>query len=126
MKPVDIVRIASKIDKRSLALDLVRNGDATLLEQILAPLWKNLDTDYVRSFMVDSAMVRFVCYHRLCPVDKSIETAKGATIAEAKEYFSLGFFTAGGTALVPFVNGRQVDDSYRLQGGEVVEFRLPE
>ena len=126
MKPVDIVRIAGKIDKRALALDLIRNGDSTLLEQILAPMWKNLDADYVRSFMVDGATVRFVCYHRSCSVDKSIETAKGATIGEAKDHFSMGFFTAGGTPLVPFINGKQIDESYRLQGGEVVEFKMPQ
>jgi len=106
-------------------LDLIKNADISLIEQILAPMWKNLDTEYVRKFFADGAVVRFVCAHRACPIDKTIEAAKGMTIAEAKEAFKLGFFTSGGAALAPFVNGERVNDDYRLQGGEVVEFKLP-
>lgn len=108
-----------------MLLDLVRRADAPLVEQILAPLWKNLEADYVRQFLVDNTSVRFVCSHRACPVDKSIDTPKGTTIGQAKEAFKMGFFTAGGTALVPFVDGQRVDDTYCLQGGEVVEFKMP-
>ena len=125
MKPVDIIRLAGKVDKRTLLLDLVKQADISLIEQILAPMWKNLDTEYVRKFIADAAVVRFVCTHRTCPIDKTVEAAKGMTIGEAKEAFKLGFFTAGGAALVAFVNGQRQDDSYRLQGSEVVEFKLP-
>jgi len=125
MKPVDIVRLAGKIDKRALALDLIRKGDTTFIDQILAPIWKNLDADYVRSFMMDLTVVRFVCRHRVCAVDKSLDVARGATIADAKDSFKLGFFTVGGTPLVPFIDGKRVSEDYRLQGGEVVEYNLP-
>jgi len=125
MKPVDIIRISSKVDKRKLLLDLIEHADIALVEQLLAPMWKNLDTDYVRKFMADGATVRFVCMHRACPMDKTVETAKGMTIAEAKEAFCLGFFTVGGSPLVPYINGQRVDETYCLQGGEEVEFKLP-
>jgi hypothetical protein len=125
MKPVDIIRLAGKVDKRALLADLVKNADMSLIEQILAPMWKNLDTEYVRKFVSDGTTIRFVCAHRACPIDKVIEAAKGMTIGAAKEAFKLGFFTAGGASLAPFVNGQRVDDSYCLQGGEVVEFKLP-
>ncbi len=125
MKPVDVIRLAGKIDKRALLVDLVTKGDNTFVEQILAPMWKHLDADYVRGFMLDSASVRVVCTHRACPVDKSIDVLKDTTIAAAKAAFNLGFFTVSGTPLVPFVNGQRVGDDYKLQGGEVVEFRMP-
>ncbi len=125
MKPVDIVRLAGKVDKRSLLIDLLQRADMSLVEQVLAPMWKNLDTEYVRKFILGGAGVRFVCTHRACPMDKTIEVPQGTTLAEAKENFRLGFFTSGGTPLVPFVNGERADDSYRLQGGETVEFKLP-
>jgi hypothetical protein len=125
MKPVEIVRLAGRIDKRTMLLDLVRRADAPLVEQILAPLWKNLESDYVRQFLVDTTGVRFICSHRACPVDKMLDVTKGTTIAQAKEAFKLGFFTVGGTSLVPFIDGQRVDDTYCLQGGETVEFKLP-
>lgn len=125
MKPVDIIRLAGKIDKRSLLLHLIEKADIALVEQILAPMWKNLDVEYVKRFMADGANVRFVCSHRACPVDKTLEVAKGATIGQAKEFFKMGFFTSGGTPLVPFVNGERVEESHVLQGGEVVEFKMP-
>ena len=125
MKPVDIIRLAGKVDKRALLLDLVKNADISLIEQILAPMWKNLDTEYVHKFVSDGTMIRFVCAHRACPIDKVIAAAKGMTIGAAKEAFKLGIFTAGAAPLAPFVNGKRVDDSYQLQGGEVVEFKLP-
>jgi hypothetical protein len=125
MKPVDIVRLAGKVDKRRLLLDLIKQADMSLVEQILAPMWKNLDTEYVRHFMSDGAGVRFVCTHRSCPTDKMLEIPPGTTIGEAKEKFGLGFFTVGGTALVPFVNGERTDEEYKLQGGETVQFELP-
>ena len=126
MKPVDIVRLAGKVDKRALLLDLIRVADMSLVEQILAPMWKNLDTEYVRRFIAGAgAGVRFVCHQRGCPTDKAIEVAPGTTIAEAKDAFGLGFFTVGGTALVPFVNGERSGEDHQLQGGEVVEFKLP-
>jgi hypothetical protein len=126
MKPVDIVRLAGKVDKRALLTDLIREADMSLVEQILAPMWKNLDTEYVRRFLTGAgAGVRFVCHQRGCPTDKTLEVAPGTTIGAAKERFGLGFFTVGGTPLVPFVNGERKDEYYKLQGGEVVEFRLP-
>lgn len=125
MKPVDIVRLAGKVDKRELLLDLIRQADMPLVEQVLAPMWKNLDTEYVRRFMSDGAGVRFLCAHRSCPTDKTLEVAPGTTIADAKEAFGLGFFTSGGTPLVPFVNGERTDEEYELRGGEAVEFKLP-
>jgi len=126
MKPVDIVRLAGKVDKRALLLDLIEQADMALVEQVLAPMWKNLDTEYVRHFIKGTgAGVRFVCHQRGCPTDKTIELEPGTTIAAAKEAFGLGFFTVGGTTLVPFVNGVREDEYYKLQGGEVVEFKLP-
>ena len=125
MKPVDIVRLAGKVDKRSLLVDLLQRADMSLVEQVLAPMWKNLDTEYVRKFILGGAGVRFICTHRTCPMDKTIEIPQGTTLAEAKENFRLGFFTSGGTPLAPFVNGERADDSYCLQGGETVEFKLP-
>ncbi len=125
MKPVEIVRLAGKIDKRSLLMDLIGRAESGLIEQILAPMWKNLEADYVRNFLIDTTSIRFVCTHRACPVDKIIDAPKGTSIGQAKEFFKMGFFTAGGTALVPFVNGDRVDENYCLQGGEVVEFKLP-
>lgn len=126
MKPVDIVRLAGKVDKRALLTDLIRTADMSLVEQILAPMWKNLDTDYVRKFVIGAgAGVRFVCHQRGCPTDKTLDVQPGTTIGAAKEYFGLGFFTVGGAQLVPFVNGERKDDNYQLQGGETVEFRLP-
>lgn len=125
MKPVDIVRLAGKVDKRSLLLDLIEQADMSLIEQVLAPMWKNLDTDYVRKFITGGAGVRLLCASRTCPMDKTVEVSQGTTIAKAKELFRLGFFTVGGTALVPFVNGERADDDYQLQGGETVEFKLP-
>jgi hypothetical protein len=125
MKPVDIIRLAGKVDKRALLADLVKNADVALIEQLLAPMWKNLDTDYVRTFVGESASVRVLCSHRASPMDKLIDAAKGMTIAQAKEAFKLGFFTSGGAALVPFVNGTRVGEDYMILGGEVVEFKLP-
>ncbi len=125
MKPVDIIRLAGRVDKRALLLDLIEHADISLIEQLLAPMWKNLDTDYVRKFVGEGATVRFVCNHRSCPLDKTVEAAKGMTIGEAKEAFKLNFYTVGGSPLVPFVNGERVEDTYRLQGGEEVEFKLP-
>ena len=125
MKPVDIIRLAGKVDKRALLLDLIRSADIPLIEQILAPMWKNLDTDYVRKFASDGTSVRVFCTHRACPIDKTLDIVKGMSIGDAKLTFGLGFFTAGGAPLVPFVNGQRVGEDYVLQGGEVVEFKLP-
>ena len=126
MKPVDIVRLAGKVDKRGLLMDLISQADMSLVEQILAPMWKNLDVEYVRRFINGAgAGVRFVCQQRGCPMDKTLEVAPGTTIGQAKEMFGLGFFTVGGTPLVPFVNGERKGEEFALQGGEVVEFKLP-
>ena len=125
MKPVDILRLAGRIDKRSLLLDLIERADSSLVEQILAPMWKNLETDYVRSFLAETNAVRFICHHRACPIDRMFDAPKGTSIGEAKQHFNLGFFTAGGASLVPFVEGERVDEAFQLQGGEIVEFKLP-
>ena len=126
MKPVDIIRLAGKVDKRALVLDLIKSADMPLIEQLLAPMWKNLDVEYVRTFVTDGTAVRFVCSHRACPLDKAFDGAKGMTISEAKQAFKINFFTVGGAPLVPFVNGQRVgEEEYRFQGGEVVEFKLP-
>jgi hypothetical protein len=126
MKPVDIIRLAGKVDKRALLTDLIKGADIPLIEQLLAPMWKNLDVDYVRTFITDGTAVRFVCSHRACPLDKAFDGAKGMTISEAKQAFKLNFFTVGGAPLASFVNGERVrEEDYRLQGGEVVEFKLP-
>ncbi len=126
MKPVDIVRIAGKGDKRALWLDVIDKADMALIEQVLAPMWKNLDTEYVRGFVTGAgAGVHIICRQRECPTEKTIEVAAGTTIAGAKDAFGLGFFTVGGTTLVPFINDARVEDSFELQGGETVEFKLP-
>ncbi len=126
MKPVDIVRLAGKVDKRALLVDLISEADMSLVEQILAPMWKNLDTEYVRRFINGvGAGVRVVCQQRGCPTDKTLEVAPGTTIGQMKEMFGLGFFTVGGTPLVPFVNGERTGEDFALKGGEVVEFKLP-
>lgn len=126
MKPVDIIRVAGKVDKRALLLDLVKNADIALVEQILAPMWKNLDADYVRTFLSEGAAVRVVCAHRTCPMDKSFDVPKGMTLAQARQQFGLNFFTVGGVPLAAFVNGERVDEEkFCLQGGETIEFKLP-
>lgn len=126
MKPVDIVRLAGKVDKRALLLEMIAEADMPLVEQILAPMWKNLDVEYVRRFINGAgAGVRLVCHQRGCPTDKTLEVAPGTTIGQVKEMFGLGFFTVGGTPLVPFVNGERQDEDFPLRGGEVVEFKLP-
>ena len=126
MKPVDIIRLAGKVNKRAMLADLIKNADMALIEQLLAPMWKNLDPEYVRAFVSNGTGVRFVCGHRACPMDKSYEVTPGMTIKEAKESLKLNFFTVGGPSLVPFVNGQRVsEEEYRLQGGEVVEYKLP-
>ena len=125
MKPVDIIRLAGKVDKRAMLMDLIKGADMALVDQILAPIWKNLDADYVRAFVADGTAVRFRCTHRACPLDKSFD-AKGMTLAQAKQAFKLNFFTVGGAPLVAFVNGQRVnEEEIHLQGGELVEYKLP-
>lgn len=125
MKPVEIVRISHKIDKRAMLLDLVARSGMELIDDMLAPVWKNLDSEYVKAFLKETTGVRFVCAHRSCPTNKTVDITAGMTISQAKQVGRLGFFTVGGALLVPFIDGNRVEEDRVLQGGEIVEYMLP-
>ena len=125
MRPIDIVRLSANVDKRALLQTIIEEADISLVEQILAPMWKNLDTEFVRQFMSEVTGVRFVCKHRNCPLDRTLDIEPGTSIGDAKENFMLGFFTTGGTPLAPFIKGKRVDIDFVLRGGETVEFKMP-